>query len=101
MRNADVVSDFLKGINSKTENLYSEGRVLYSYGTHFPLGILFSDGKVAINSDRYSNTTSHHRGLLVRSVSSNDIVWLDTDDMKKVIDEGITTEKELLIKLRL
>lgn len=41
-------------------NLFFEGPVFYSYGTHFPLGVIVGE-TVFLNSDRYSVTTSGHQ----------------------------------------
>lgn len=46
---------------SNNGNFYFEGRVLYSYGTHFPVGIFAHDGTVFLNADSYSISTSGHQ----------------------------------------
>lgn len=42
-------------------------RILYSYGYHFPLGILREDGIALLNGDYYSSTTSRHQELARRA----------------------------------
>ena len=46
---------------SNNGNFYFEGRVLYSYGTHFPVGIFADDRTVFLNADSYSVSTSGHQ----------------------------------------
>lgn len=47
---------------SNNGNFYFEGRVLYSYGTHFPVGIFTAPGgPVFLNSDSYSVSTAKHK----------------------------------------
>lgn len=45
----------------RNKALFFEGKVLYSYGYHFPLAMLLKDGHFIINGDRYSPTTSRHQ----------------------------------------
>lgn len=49
----------------KGGNVFSLDRVLYSYGTHFPLAVFLGhrDGKAVyiLNGDKYSNSTSSHQ----------------------------------------
>lgn len=43
---------------SHNGNFYFDGRILYSYGSHFAVGVLMNDGAAVLNSDRYSISTS-------------------------------------------
>jgi len=42
---------------SNNGNFYFDGAILYSYGTHYPVGIFAKDGAVFLNSSRSSITT--------------------------------------------
>ena len=44
----------------KAGNLWYEGRVIYSYGRHFPIALILNSAtkRAAINSDKYSSSTS-------------------------------------------
>lgn len=47
---------------SSNGNLYFNGRVLYSYGSHFPVGIFVAPGgPVVMNADSYSISTGGHQ----------------------------------------
>lgn len=48
------------GSNRSGGNVFFEGRTLYSYGKHFPLGIRLPWGFL-LNGDRYSATTNGHQ----------------------------------------
>ncbi len=50
--------------NSNNQFFSPDGRVLYSYGAHWPLAV-WKDGKVYVNDVRYSSTTSKHRGFAI------------------------------------
>lgn len=53
-------------------NMYFNGAVLYSYGSHYPLGIFLKHGKkqaVLINNQGYSVTTSKHISEAMGAVS--------------------------------
>lgn len=55
---------------SNNGNFYFEGRTLYSYGGHFPVGIFAAPGgPVFINADSYSVSTSKHQSYARRAVS--------------------------------
>ena len=45
-------------------NVFYNGRTIYSYGTHFPMGYMLSPGVVWLNGDRYSPTTTQHQNTL-------------------------------------
>lgn len=47
---------------SSNGQFYFQGRTLYSYGSHFPVGYVAAPGTVFLNSDGYSITTSKHKG---------------------------------------
>lgn len=50
-------------------NVFFEGKVIFSYGRHFPMAVLLDNGYVAINSTRYSPTTSAHQSSMRNAVS--------------------------------
>jgi hypothetical protein len=70
---------------SNNGNMFFEGKVLYSYGSHFALGYIMTGGLVALlNSDSYSITTSKHKSYAARAVRHmkcyyvpdlTDLVW--------------------------
>lgn len=43
---------------SHNGNFYFDGRILYSYGSHFAVGVLMNDGAAVLNSDSYSVSTT-------------------------------------------
>lgn len=64
--------------------------VVYSYGTHFPLWVW--DGNVKQwfgNHDRYSKTTTKHRGQ-TQPVEGSSIRWFDTETMKQLVYRGLS-----------
>nr|DAV12623.1 MAG TPA: hypothetical protein [Caudoviricetes sp.] len=44
--------------HSHNGNFYFDGRVLYSYGSHFAVGVRMNDNQAVLNSDSYSISTS-------------------------------------------
>lgn len=69
MKNIEVIKAFLMGCIASTEHVTTDGRRLWSYNTCIAEKSVV-DGKVVliINTTKYSNTTSHHQGLLNREV---------------------------------
>lgn len=72
--NAEVVEAYLKAWSdrgrSSNGNLYFDGDVLYSYGSHFPMAVR-RVGYYVVNGDRYSSTTSQHQSLLFQRVPNS------------------------------
>lgn len=48
--------------------VYFHGRILYSYGSHFALGIIMPDRVALLNSDGYSVSTGKHKSQTLRAV---------------------------------
>jgi hypothetical protein len=69
MKNKEVADDFVNGIDgTKTANMFIEGRVIYSYGYHFPIALRLNGNVALFNLDGYSNTTSRHKSLVARAL---------------------------------
>jgi hypothetical protein len=60
---------------SANGNVFFSGNVLYSYGTHFPLAVRYN-GKMLLNADSYSVTTSKHKSYAARALRHFDCVYL-------------------------
>jgi hypothetical protein len=61
--------------------------VVYSYGTHFPIyAFSYEVNRWFANKDRYSITTSKHKGLCHPHESC---VEVDTATLKQIIDNGV------------
>jgi hypothetical protein len=60
-------------------NLYFEGDVIYSYGSHFPLAAHVTNAKgkpaILINSGRYSVTTSGHQSGVRQAIPSDAVTF--------------------------
>jgi hypothetical protein len=52
-------------------NIWFEGDVIYSYGTHFPMAVRLPGGFYVLNGDRYSPTTSNHQRLLFEAIPNS------------------------------
>ena len=110
MKNTEVISGFLSnsrgtgnffgGVVFKTENLFFDDSILYSYGYHYPLCIKLADNKYIINKSGYSMTTSKHTGHLLREIGITanlkeveknrgnypNIILMTTEQIKSFID---------------
>lgn len=67
-------------LRGKASNLYYDGKVAYSYGSHFPLAVITGEKKVTVNGDKYSSSTSRLRHALTQE--GYVITEADTDTMK-------------------
>lgn len=54
---------------SNNGNFYFVGPVLYSYGSHFVVGVIDERGRAWLNTDGYSSTTAKHKSYAWRAVS--------------------------------
>jgi hypothetical protein len=73
-------------------SMNSKGQyVVYSYGPHFPMYIHDEETNQWFgNSDKYSSTTSRHQSHA--RPDADDIIWLDTEDMRKLTYLGSYVE---------
>jgi hypothetical protein len=100
MKNEDAVYDIVSGIaSSKTENIFGRKEngviVIYSYGEHFPMAMIFADKKAIANQSKYSVSTSRHQTLLYRSLSRAGIKiekWVDTNELQKLVNMAFRSE---------
>lgn len=69
----------------KASSMYYDGNVAYSYGEHFPLAIITEPGKVTVNTDKYSSTTSRHQSMLRAALRGYDITEADTATCKELV----------------
>jgi hypothetical protein len=53
---------------SHNGNLFADGRILYSYGRHFPVGVRIAPDFFVMNADSYSISTSRHQMEARRAV---------------------------------
>lgn len=67
MKNKEVIDAFLKHRSASTNNLFSTGKKLFSYRTI--IAYWDKDLNVVVNITKYSATTSHHLGILLRELA--------------------------------
>ena len=87
MNNRNLASAFAKGADKgQGSHMFIERGVIYSYGHHFPIAIRVG-GRVLVNADKYSPSTSRHQSY-VRSALSVDgalVSAVNTDTIKKFV----------------
>lgn len=79
---------------SNNGNLYFRGATIYSYGSHFPLGVIYQD-KAILNSSDYSNSTAEHKGYVRSAVRQQTVLYTDTRTIRIFADASIYAEREL------
>jgi hypothetical protein len=87
--------------------IFSEGRVLYSYGTHFVLAVhLPALGLFLVNADKYSVTTSSqqrdlHMALIGQKSVMVDGLRVDSDPSRILSDmvKGLDESRQALAKM--
>lgn len=68
--NEGVIKAFGDGIESRGNNIFADGNILYDYGYHFPM-VIRLDNLFIINGDRYSMTTGRHQSICIRNLKPN------------------------------
>jgi len=98
MKNSQVADAFRNGNEqAKTEHLFIEGNVIYSYGYHFPIAIKLNNRTLLFNADGYSNTTARHKGYVKRSFDGWTFISKGTRELRELADRKITTTEELAL----
>ena len=82
MKNIDVIHAFLDNRKAKTANLFSDGYQLINYRT--TIGYWFH-GRLFINMQKYSPTTSRIQNVLYKEAKESGIVLVTVN---RVLDEG-------------
>lgn len=109
MKNEHIACKFINGeIKGRTENLFIEGNVIYSYRLSYPLCLRLNDlkggYKFILNKTKYSQTTSKHLSCLKRQIKDEDILEItDLKGINTLINEypKITnTDEFILYKIR-
>jgi hypothetical protein len=76
----------------KGNNVFIEGKTIYSYGHHFPIATWLADGKVAFNKDKYSTTTAKHKSIVGRYISvSVESIFCSTEELKQIVGRNEST----------
>lgn len=101
-RNSAVANEFASGATEgRTENLFIEGDVIYSYGHHFPIAVRLegSDGGTAFlfNKDGYSNTTARHKNLVLSAIRG-EIIQSDTNTIKEALAKNIKSVRQFVLE---
>ena len=73
MNNHEVVNRWIQGKSEqgKSNNIFFEGKDIYSYGYHFKMATIINDNIVLLNDTTYSVTTSKHQGMVATCALKN------------------------------
>ena len=87
LSNNSIVRSFLVRQNASAKHLYTDGSVLYSYGTHFPIAA-WAGNTLLVNQDKYSVTSSCHQRILSGQVhhQNQKMVFVTTEELKQHIN---------------
>ena len=100
MKNSQVADAFRNGNEqAKTEHLFIEGNVIYSYGYHFPIAIKLNNRTLLFNADGYSQTTAKHKGYVKRTFEGWTFISKNTHELRELAGRITTTEELALTEL--
>ena len=86
--NKEVAEAFAtKKGDKKSDTMFIEGDIIYSYGYHFPIAYRVGD-LVFFNVENYSNTTAKHKSLVLSSLGRNKgyrkLIFVSLNQMKQL-----------------
>lgn len=85
----------------KANNVFFEGKSIFSYGKHFEIARIVNSNVVFFNPERYSSSTSKHQCIVRRSIPANmEVFEIDgfDNDHKHNLQQYIDQIKELRVK---
>ena len=90
MKHTEVVNEWISGRKATGSRMFTDGKVIYSYGEHFPIAVFLNDDEVLYNNDKYSSSTSKHQNYVLNQISSSyiKIFYCTTHKIKKYINTG-------------
>lgn len=99
MKNTEIVEKFIEGAEKgRTKNVFIEGRVIYSYGYHFPMALRLDSPEgfiFIVNKNSYSSSTSRHQSRL-KNLPESKRFFVDTYKLKSFISRDIKELKQIL-----
>ena len=101
MKNKIIAEQFANGETEKTKgsNLFIDGKVIYSYGYHFPIAIKLEDGFI-FNKDGYSKSTARHKTYVLNAIKicRAKLILKGTNELKDIISRDVKSINELALK---
>lgn len=94
MSNDEVAKAFVRGEKrGKSNSMFIEGDVIFSYGYHFPIARWVGDNVLLFNVDPYSVTTSRHKRAVLDVIDQDRVLVIEvsTDEIK--MDCGVIKRK--------
>jgi hypothetical protein len=91
-----VARCFVCGEKAKGNNMFTDGKVIYSYGEHFPIALRLKSDWYLFNTDKYSQSTSKHQSYVRRELDGYIGAECSTSEIKNAIrfpDEPIVITK--------
>lgn len=86
---AFIASRGMDAVRNSNGTIYSVTNVIYSYGHHYPAASFGGNlNEILVNEHRYSNTTSHHTGLIRREAEAAGIKVILTPYVNSITDMG-------------
>ena len=71
----------------RTQNIFFEHGIVYSYGYHYPLAYILKGGEVLINDKGWSNTTSKHIRKAIDKTNNRPQFFTSQIELNQVYEE--------------
>lgn len=84
----EVAEAWGMGDKATGSRMYTDGTTIFSYGSHFPIAIKIGFRKILFNTDRYSNSTTHHQNYVKREALDRDwkIIECTTSEIQQATE---------------
>ena len=80
-----VARNFVDGKKSTGNRMFTDGRIIYSYGEHFPIALKLKNGNYLFNTDKYSHSTSKHQNYVRREIDGYVGAECSTEEIRNAI----------------
>lgn len=87
VKNEDVALAFAYGREERAANMYTDGRVVWSFEDWFPIAMRIGPGKFLFNKDGYSTTTTQHKARVRRHLRDEEIIECTTEELIKAVND--------------
>lgn len=87
MKNQDIATCWRARMSAKGNNMYSDGKAVFSYGPHFPIAARVNHDTVLFNTDTYSTSTSKHQGY-VKNACPSKVITCNASEIIEYLETG-------------
>jgi len=103
VKNREIVDAFMKKVARIGSHCYTDGRTIWSYGSHFPMAVHAKIGgntvtRIYYHNEKYSASTSKHQHYLFKELAFGNNPNCCIETTLANVKEIVNTDKDTVIK---